>query len=162
MSYRVQVITGSDKGSRGERGDTSGPAIRNILEKDFTVGDIIIVPDEADIIADAIKRAIDEDGMDMVVTTGGTGLSARDVTPEATRSVIERDLPGFAEIMRAESYRITPRAIISRAVCGIRRRSIIINLPGSEKAAVECLGFVIGAIPHALAKLQGEPSAWAG
>jgi len=148
----------SDKGSRGERVDTSGPAIRNILEKDFTVGDIIIVPDEADIIADAIKRAIDEDGMDMVVTTGGTGLSARDVTPEATRSVIERDLPGFAEIMRAESYRITPRAIISRAVCGIRRRSIIINLPGSEKAAVECLGFVIGAIPHALAKLQGDPS----
>ncbi len=158
MSYRVQVITVSDKGSRGERVDTSGPAIRNILEKDFTVGDIIIVPDEADIIADAIKRAIDEDGMDMVVTTGGTGLSARDVTPEATRSVIERDLPGFAEIMRAESYRITPRAIISRAVCGIRRRSIIINLPGSEKAAVECLGFVIGAIPHALAKLQGDPS----
>jgi len=158
MSYRVQVITVSDKGSRGERGDTSGPAIRNILEKDFTVGDIIIVPDEADIIADAIKRAIDEDGMDMVVTTGGTGLSARDVTPEATRSVIERDLPGFAEIMRAESYRITPRAIISRAVCGIRHKSIIINLPGSEKAAVECLGFVIGAIPHALAKLKGDAS----
>jgi molybdenum cofactor synthesis domain-containing protein len=158
MSYRVQVITVSDKGSRGERVDTSGPAIRNILEKDFTVGDIIIVPDEADIIADAMKRAIDEDGMDMVVTTGGTGLSARDVTPEATRSVIERDLPGFAEVMRAESYRITPRAIISRAVCGIRHKSIIINLPGSEKAAVECLGFVIGAIPHALAKLKGDAS----
>lgn len=158
MSYRVQVITVSDKGSRGERIDTSGPAIRGMLEKDFTVGDVIIVPDEADIIAGAMKRAIDEQGMDMVVTTGGTGLSARDVTPEATRSVIERDLPGFAEIMRAESYRITPRGIISRAVCGIRRRSIIINLPGSEKAAVECLGFVIGAIPHALAKLKGDSS----
>lgn len=158
MSYRVQVITVSDKGSRGERIDTSGPAIRGMLEKDFVVGDVIIVPDEADIIADAMKRAIDEQGMDMVVTTGGTGLSARDVTPEATRSVIERDLPGFAEIMRAESYRITPRGIISRAVCGIRRRSIIINLPGSEKAAVECLGFVIGAIPHALAKLKGDSS----
>lgn len=158
MSYRVQVITVSDKGSRGERIDTSGPAIRGMLEKDFIVGDVIIVPDEADIIADAMKRAIDEQGMDMVVTTGGTGLSARDVTPEATRSVIERDLPGFAEIMRAESYRITPRGIISRAVCGIRRRSIIINLPGSEKAAVECLGFVIGAIPHALAKLKGDSS----
>jgi molybdenum cofactor synthesis domain-containing protein len=105
-----------------------------------------------------MKKANEEEGMDLVVTTGGTGLSARDVTPEATRSVIERDLPGFAEIMRAESYRITPRAIISRAVCGIRRRSIIINLPGSEKAAVECLGFVIGAISHALAKLQGDPS----
>jgi molybdopterin adenylyltransferase len=158
MSYRVQVITVSDKGSRGERVDTSGPAIKAMLEKDFVVGDVIIVPDEIDIIAGAMKRAIDEEGMDLVVTTGGTGLSARDVTPEAIRSVIERDLPGFAEIMRAESYRITPRAIISRAVCGIRRRSIIINLPGSEKAAVECLGFVIGAIPHALAKLQGDPS----
>jgi molybdenum cofactor synthesis domain-containing protein len=158
MNYRVQVITVSDKGSRGERIDTSGPAIRGMLEKDFIVGDVIIVPDEADIIADAMKRAIDEQGMDMVVTTGGTGLSARDVTPEATRSVIERDLPGFAEIMRAESYRITPRGIISRAVCGIRRRSIIINLPGSEKAAVECLGFVISAIPHALAKLKGDSS----
>jgi len=150
------VITVSDKGSRGERVDTSGPAIKKMLEKDFIVGDVIIVPDEADIIADAMKRAIDEEGMDMVVTTGGTGLSARDVTPEATRSVIERDLPGFAEVMRLESYRITPRAIISRAVCGIRRKSIIINLPGSEKAAVECLGFVIGAIPHALAKLKGD------
>ncbi len=156
MSYRVQVITVSDKGSRGERVDTSGPAIKKMLEKDFIVGDVIIVPDEADIIADAMKRAIDEEGMDMVVTTGGTGLSARDVTPEATRSVIERDLPGFAEVMRLESYRITPRAIISRAVCGIRGKSIIINLPGSEKAAVECLGFVIGAIPHALAKLKGD------
>jgi len=158
MSYRVQVITVSDKGSRGERVDTSGPAIRNILEKDFTVGDIIIVPDEADIIADAMKRAIDEDGMDMVVSPGGTGLSARAVTPAAPRSVIERDLPRLAEVMRAESYRITPRAIISRAVCGIRHKSIIINLPGSEKAAVECLGFVIGAIPHALAKLKGDAS----
>jgi molybdenum cofactor synthesis domain-containing protein len=156
MSYRAQVITVSDKGSRGERVDTSGPAVKNMLEKDFIVGDVIIVPDEADIIADAIKRAIDEEGVDMVVTTGGTGLSARDVTPEATRSVIERDLPGFAEVMRLESYRITPRAIISRAVCGIRRKSIIINLPGSEKAAVECLGFIIGAIPHALAKLKGD------
>ncbi len=158
MSYRVQVITVSDKGSRGERVDTSGPAIKNMLEKDFAVGDIIIVPDEVDVIAGAMIKAIDKEGVDLVVTTGGTGLSARDVTPEATRAIIERDLPGFAEIMRTESYRITPRAIISRAICGIRRRSIIINLPGSEKAAVECLGFVIDAIPHALAKLQGDPS----
>ena len=125
------VITVSDQ-VHVESVDTSGPAIKKMLEKDFIVGDVIIVPDEADIIADAMKRAIDEEGMDMVVTTGGTGLSARDVTPEATRSVIERDLPGFAEVMRLESYRITPRAIISRAVCGIRGKSIIINLPGSE------------------------------
>ena len=158
MSYRAQVITVSDKGSRGERVDTSGPALKRALEKDFVVGDIIIVPDEADLIADAIVRAVDEEGVDLVVTTGGTGLSSRDVTPEATRSIIDRDLPGFAEVMRAESYRITPRAIISRAICGIRRTSIIINLPGSEKAATECLGFVMGAIPHALAKLQGDPA----
>jgi len=158
VSYRVQIITISDKGSRGERVDTSGPAIKRALEKDFVVGDVIIIPDEVDLIADAMARAIDEEGVDMVVSTGGTGLSERDVTPEATRSVIDRDLPGFAEIMRTESYKITPRAIISRAICGIRRKSIIINLPGSEKAAMECLSFVIGAIPHALAKLQGDPS----
>jgi len=158
VSYRVQIITVSDKGSRGERIDTSGPAIKGMLEKDFAVGDIIIVPDEADLIAEAMIRAIDKEGVDLVVSTGGTGLSLRDVTPEATRLVIERDLPGFAEVMRAESYRITPRAIISGAVCGIRGKSIIVNLPGSEKAAVECLGFIIGAIPHALAKLQGDPS----
>lgn len=159
MSYRAKVITVSDKGSRGERVDTSGPALkRALLHKDFVVGDITIVPDEADRIADAIVRAIDEEGVDVVVTTGGTGLSSRDVTPEATRSVIDRDLPGFAEVMRAESYKITPHAIISRAICGVRRTSIIINLPGSEKAAKECLGFVISAIPHALAKLQGDPS----
>jgi len=158
MSYRAHIITVSDKGSRGERVDTSGPALKRALEKDFVVGDIVIVPDEADLIADAIIRAIDEEGSDVVVTTGGTGLSPRDVTPEATRGVIDRDLPGFAEIMRAESYKITPHAIISRAICGIRRNSIIINLPGSEKAARECLGFVMAAIPHALAKLQGDPA----
>jgi molybdenum cofactor synthesis domain-containing protein len=132
--------------------------LKNILQKDFVVGDIVIVPDETERIADAIVRAVDEEGADLVVTTGGTGLSSRDVTPEATRSVIERDLPGFAEVMRAESYRITPHAIISRAICGVRHNSIIINLPGSEKAATECLGFVLAAIPHALAKLQGDPS----
>jgi len=158
MSYRAHVITVSDKGSRGERVDTSGPALKQALEKDFIVGDIVIVPDEADLIADAIIRAIDQEGADVVVTTGGTGLSPRDVTPEATRAVIDRDLPGFAEIMRAESFKITPHAIISRAICGIRRNSIIINLPGSRKAASECLGFVMAAIPHALAKLKGDPS----
>ena len=158
MSYRAHVITVSDKGSRGERVDTSGPALKQALEKDFIVDDIVIVPDEADLIADAIIRAVDQEGADVVVTTGGTGLSPRDVTPEATRAVIDRDLPGFAEIMRAESYKITPHAIISRAICGIRRNSIIINLPGSRKAASECLGFVMAAIPHALAKLKGDPS----
>lgn len=158
MNYRAQVITVSDKGARGERLDTSGPAIKRRLGKDYSVGEIVIVPDEVDSIAAAILRAVDEDGVDLVVTTGGTGLAPRDVTPEATRSVIDRDLPGFAEAMRAGSFKITPHAIISRAVCGIRGTSIIINLPGSEKAATECLGFIIAAIPHALAKVKGDPS----
>lgn len=159
MNYRVQIITVSDKGSRGERVDSSGPAVKKILgSHNFFVKDVIIVPDEADLIADAIKRAIDDENVDLVVTTGGTGLAPRDVTPEATRMVIDRDLPGFAEAMRSESYKITPHAIISRAICGIRKNSIIINLPGSERAAVENLGFVIKAIPHALAKLQGDPA----
>ncbi|HOW54780.1 MAG TPA: MogA/MoaB family molybdenum cofactor biosynthesis protein [Syntrophorhabdaceae bacterium] len=158
MRYRAQVITISDKGAWGERIDTSGPALKKVLEKDFDVADIIIVPDEEDRIAGAITHAIDEMGMDLIVTTGGTGVSPRDVTPEATRAVIDHELPGFAEVMRAESYKITPHAIISRAICGIRGRSIIVNLPGSEKAATECLGFIIKAIPHALAKINGDPS----
>jgi molybdenum cofactor synthesis domain-containing protein len=92
------------------------------------------------------------------VTTGGTGVSKRDVTPEATRMVIDRDLPGFAEIMRSESYKITPHGIISRGICGIRNVSIIINLPGSERASTENLGFVLRAIPHALSKIKGDPA----
>jgi molybdopterin adenylyltransferase len=156
MKYKAIVITISDKGSRGERIDTSGPALAAILRKDYDVGDVVIVPDEMDLIAAAMKREIDENGVDLVVTTGGTGVSKRDVTPEATQMVIDRELPGFAEIMRSESYKITPHGIISRGICGIRNESIIINLPGSEKAAVENLGFVLRAIPHALSKIKGD------
>lgn len=159
MSYRVRIITVSDKGSRGERVDTSGPALKKMMEgQGFIVNDVVVVPDEIDEIADMLKTAVDVEKADVVITTGGTGLSPRDVTPEATRVVIDRDLPGFAEVMRSESYKITPHAIISRAVAGIRGTSIIINLPGSERAAVENLGFVIKAIPHALAKLKGDPA----
>lgn len=158
MKYQALVVTVSDKGSRGERIDTSGPALVGMLQEAYDVADIIIVPDEKDIIADTLRRAIDEDGVDLVVTTGGTGVSKRDVTPEATAMVIDRDLPGFAEVMRSESYKITPHSMISRAICGIRSESIIINLPGSEKAAVENLGFVLKAIPHALAKIKGDPA----
>lgn len=156
MRYRATVITISDKGSRGEREDTSGPLLRSILEKTYDMSEVLIVPDEIEIIAQAIQREVDEKGIDLVVTTGGTGVSVRDVTPEATRMVIERDLPGFGEIMRAESYKITPFALISRALCGIRRGSIVINLPGSPKAAAECLSFVVDAIPHALGKIKGD------
>jgi molybdopterin adenylyltransferase len=158
MKYKAVVITVSDKGSRGERIDTSGPALAAILQKDYDVGDVVIVPDEMDLIVAAMKREIDENGVDLVVTTGGTGVSKRDVTPEATQMVIDRELPGFAEIMRSESYKITMHGIISRGLCGVRNESIIINLPGSEKAATENLGFVLRAIPHALSKIKGDPA----
>jgi len=158
MKYKAIVITVSDKGSRGERIDTSGPALARMLRETYDVGDIVIVPDETEIIATAMKRGIDEDNVDLVVTTGGTGVSKRDVTPEATRMVIDRELPGFAEIMRSESYKMTPHGIISRGICGICKESIIINLPGSEKAATENLGFVLRAIPHALSKIKGDPA----
>lgn len=156
MMYKAAIITVSDKGSRGERVDTSGPALRKMIANSYITGEIIIVPDEVEMIAAAIKHEIDEHNADLVLTTGGTGVSVRDVTPEATRMVIDRELPGFAEVMRLESYKITPHAIISRAICGIRNESIIVNLPGSEKAATECLGFVLKAIPHALAKIKGD------
>jgi molybdopterin adenylyltransferase len=158
VTYRARVITISDKGSKGQRQDTSGPRLKEMLEKDFEVGDILIIPDEQDLIADTVRSQIDREGYDLVVTTGGTGVGPRDVTPEAMAGVIEKDLPGFAEAMRMESYRITPFALISRAVCGIRKHSIIITLPGSPKAAAECLSFVYKAIPHALEKLKGDPS----
>jgi molybdopterin adenylyltransferase len=156
VRYKAAIITISDKGSCGERVDTSGPALRDMLTKEFDVGEIVIIPDEVEIIASAIKRHVDDLGIDLVITNGGTGLSRRDVTPEATRMVIEKDLPGFAEVMRAESYKITPTAVISRAICGIRKESIIVNLPGSPKAATECLGFIKDALPHALEKLKGS------
>jgi molybdopterin adenylyltransferase len=158
MKYRVAIITVSDKGSRGEREDTSGPALKKFLGDAYDVRDVLIVPDETAVIADAIKRLVDDEKADLVVTTGGTGVTKRDVTPEATRSVIDRELPGFAEAIRMESYKITPHGIISRGICGIRGESMIINLPGSPKGAVECLGFVIDAIPHALAKIKGDPA----
>jgi molybdopterin adenylyltransferase len=158
VRYRAVIITISDKGSKGERQDTSGPRLREMLENAYDVGEITIIPDEMDLIAETIKKQIDQEGFDLVVTTGGTGVGPRDVTPEATRAIIEKDLPGFSEAMRMESYRITPYALISRAICGIRHESIIINLPGSPKAAAECLSFVLRSLPHALEKVKGDPS----
>jgi molybdopterin adenylyltransferase len=156
MKYTAAIITVSDKGSRGEREDKSGPSLAEMLKDSYDIVGVVIVPDEVDVIADAIKKLIDEQKTDLVITTGGTGLSNRDVTPEATKMVIEKELPGFAEIMRIESYKITPHGIISRAVCGTRAGSIILNLPGSPKAATECLAFVMAALPHALSKLKGD------
>ncbi len=158
MKYKAAIITISDKGSRGEREDRSGPALQAMLEPYYNIAATLIIPDESDIIADTLKILADEKNIDLIVTTGGTGLAKRDVTPEATKMVIEKELPGFAEVMRAESYKITPHGIISRGICGTRSESIIINLPGSPKAAAECLSFVFDALPHALSKLKGDPA----
>lgn len=156
MTYTAAIITVSDKGSVGEREDKSGPALKAVLECAFDVKEIIIIPDEVDIIAQTIKELVDTKCIDLIVTTGGTGVAKRDVTPEATRLVMERELPGFAEVMRMESYKITPTAMVSRALSGTRKGSLIINLPGSPRAAVECISFVVSAIPHTLDKLQGD------
>lgn len=158
MRYKVGIVTVSDKGSRGEREDRSGPAIRRMLEKEYDVIETLIVPDEIGKIADAIRALVDDQRLDIVITTGGTGVTERDVTPEATKMVVERELPGFSEIMRVKSYEITAHAIISRGICGTRKQSLIINLPGSPKAASECLSFILPAIPHTLEKLKGEDS----
>ena len=160
MNYTAAVLTISDKGSRGERVDTSGPAICGILEaKGWNVCHTCIIPDEKEQIKAELIRCADELGVHLVLTTGGTGFSPRDVTPEATLEVIERATPGIPEAMRAESLRITPRGCLSRSEAGIRGRTLIINLPGSEKAAKENLMAVIDAVGHGLEMLLGSGSA---
>jgi molybdenum cofactor synthesis domain-containing protein len=157
--WRVGILTLSDKGSRGEREDLSGVAIRELLSPDvYSVDAYEVIPDERDTIVSTLVRWIDEAGLDLVLTTGGTGVSPRDVTPEATRAVIEREVPGFAEAMRWASLQKTPHAVISRALAGIRRRSLIVNLPGSPRAVRENLSVVLPALPHALEKIRGDPS----
>ena len=145
------IITVSDRSSRGEREDKSGPVIQELLESiDAEIADYIIVPDEKDIIADTMKKLADETGVDLIVSTGGTGLAHRDVTPEATLEVIDKRVPGFEEAMRSESMKITPHGMLSRAVVGVRNQTLIINLPGSPKAVRETLSVVLPAIPHAI------------
>lgn len=157
--FKTSIITVSDRGYRGEREDKSGQAIQELLHGlDFEIIGYRIVPDEKDQIQKALIDAIDHLGSDLVFTTGGTGLSPRDVTPDATLEVIDKEVPGFAEAMRAESQKKTPHAMISRALCGVRKSSLIINLPGSPNAVVECMKVILPALPHALSKLKGDPS----
>lgn len=152
----VAIITVSDRSSRGEREDLSGPEIRKWAENQgHTVVSETVVPDEFDAIKDELIKQSDA-GADLILTTGGTGFAPRDVTPEATRAVIVREAPGFAEAMRAMSLAITPHAMLSRAVSGIRKKSLIINLPGSPKAVRENLGFIEKAVPHAVDLLQSQ------
>jgi len=155
--FTAGILTISDKGSRGEREDESGAVIREILAG---IGASInlygIVPDEKDRIAGKLIDWANNKNVDLIITTGGTGLGPRDVTPEATRAVVEKLVPGFPEIMRAESVRKTPHGMLSRGISGILRRTLIINLPGSPKAVRECLESILAALPHAMETVRGE------
>ncbi len=156
IEIKIGIITVSDRSSRGEREDLSGPEIRKWGDKmKFTVSEELIVPDETDLIKKTLIELSDK-GLDLILTTGGTGFAPRDNTPEATRAVIEKEAPGFAEVMRMKSLQITPHAMLSRAVSGIRKKTLIINLPGSPKGARENLEFIESAIPHALKLLRNE------
>lgn len=159
VNVRTAVITVSDKGARGERDDASGRAIVNRLAASgYSIDFQSVVPDECLEISALLCKYADEERVALIVTTGGTGVGVRDVTPEATLGVVDRTVPGMAEAMRAASLLKTPHAMISRAVVGIRGGTLIVNLPGSPKGAMENLDVLIPALPHALAKIQGDPS----
>ncbi|EKS4344150.1 molybdopterin adenylyltransferase [Clostridium sporogenes] len=156
---KIAIVTISDKGSKGERKDETGKVLQDILEKEgYKVEEYKIIPDEINIISEELIKLCDEKKVNLIITNGGTGFSKRDVTPEATEKVIEKHVPGFGEAMRASSLSITPKAILSRGIAGIRKDSLIINLPGSPKAALENLQAVLGAIPHGIEILLGEAS----
>ena len=160
MAYTAAVITVSDKGYLGQREDTSGPNLVEILKsKGFDVVYTAILPDDGQRIQEELIKCADQLGIALVLTTGGTGFSPRDVTPEATMAVVERPTPGIPEAMRSESMRITPKGCLSRSAAGIRGRSLIINLPGSKKASQENILAVIDPVQHGLQMLLGEGSA---
>ena len=154
-AFRVAVLTLSDKGSIGERVDTSGPQICRLVSTIGTVTQTALLPDDRPRI-EALLRQWSEQGIDLILTTGGTGLTPRDVTPEATLNVVDRLVPGMAEAMRLVGMQKTPHAMLSRAVVGICKQTLIVNLPGSEKASRENLEAILPALPHALATLQGS------
>lgn len=158
-ALKVGILTISDKGSQGLRADEGGPRIRSLLPADlFEVQTTAVVPDEIPSIVDTLVDWSDRITLDLIFTTGGTGLSPRDITPEATSRVIEREVPGMAEAMRLEGMKHTPLAQLSRAKVGIRRETLIINLPGGLKAIEEMMPVILPAIPHALEKIKGDPS----
>ena len=157
MKYTAAILTASDKGAAGQRDDLSGPELERLLtEAGFSVRQRAVLPDEQNLISTALKDYCDNMQVDLILTTGGTGLSPRDYTPEATKDVIEREVPGIPEAMRAESLKITKNAMLSRATAGIRGSTLIINMPGSLKAARECFEVIRPALPHAMEILTGR------
>lgn len=154
--FSIGIITASDKGSRGEREDTSGRLIATMLCELGEIKSYKVLADDADLISREMIVMADNLGLDLVLTTGGTGLGPRDVTPEATLAVVDRQVPGIPEAMRARSMEITSRAMLSRAVAGMRGRTLIINLPGSPKGVQECLEVILPALEHGLAIMKGE------
>ena len=158
MNIRFGILTVSDRSARGERPDLSGPALVELVQaQGWEVTRTGILPDELPRLRDMLSAWADGGGLDVILTTGGTGCARRDVTPEATRQVIDREAPGLAEAMRFESRKSTPHAMLSRLVTGMRGRVLIVNLPGSTKAAVENLQVILGVIPHAVELLQDAP-----
>ncbi len=154
---RAAVLTASDSGYRGEREDISGQVICEILEREgYQVVYRNLLPDERELLAGEMARIADEDLADLILTTGGTGFSPRDFTPEATQDICQRMVPGIPEAMRACSMQVTKRGMLSRQAAGIRNRTLIVNLPGSPKAVRECLEFVIGALEHGIDILRGD------
>ena len=159
MTIRFGILTLSDRSSRGERADASGPALSNLIQAEgWSVVPKELLPDDESAIRAILATWSDSGEMDVILTTGGTGFAPRDVTPEATRAVIEREAPGLAEAMRAASLKITPHAMLSRILAGIRKKALIINLPGSPKGAVENLQVVVPVLPHAVQLLRGDPA----
>lgn len=155
MTIRFGILTLSDRSSRGERADSSGPALARLIQAEYwLVAKQALLPDDEFAIRDILIEWSDSGELDVILTTGGTGFAVRDVTPEATRAVIDREAPGLAEAMRAASLNITPHAMLSRIVSGIRKRTLIINLPGSPKGAVENLQVVVPVLSHAVSLLQ--------
>lgn len=155
--FNLGILTISDKAHQGKRADASGPLIRErFAHADCKLVKHEVIPDEADIIAQKLAQWADESTMDIIITTGGTGMAPRDVTPEATLSVLDKEVPGLAEMMRVKSFAVTPNAMLSRAVAGIRKECLIINLPGSPKAVAECLEVIMPVLPHAVDVIKGR------
>jgi molybdopterin adenylyltransferase len=158
MQINVGIVTVSDRASRGEYDDLGGPALKKAAaEYGWSVVEEKLVPDEQRDIQRAIRELINK-GCGLVLTTGGTGVAPRDVTPEAIRAIATRELPGFGEVMRSESLKITPNAILSRNLAAVVDNALVIALPGKPSGAVECLSFVVGAIPHCVKVVQGVPT----